>query len=91
MYLSTKVSQKETLACQNNGCEHFIILTGYLTNFFIPEFIYLVLEAVKLPADWNSSPSGMKYKPCFNKQDKTQQWAAWNKINNIQDKCLLWS
>lgn len=65
MYLSTKVSQKETLACQNNRCEHFIMLTGYLTNFFILEFIYLVLEAVKLPADLNSSPSGMKYKPFF--------------------------
>lgn len=61
MYLSTKVSQKETLACQNNRCEHFIMLTGYLTNFFILEFIYLALEAVKLPADLNSSPSGIKY------------------------------
>lgn len=60
-----KYLKREPLVCQNNRYEHFVMLTGYLTNFFILEFIYLFLEAVKLPVDLNSPPSGLKYKLLF--------------------------
>lgn len=38
------------------------MLTGYLTHFLILKVIVLVLEAVKLPAEFNSSPSDKKYR-----------------------------
>lgn len=92
MYLCTKVSWKETLACQNNRGERFITLTGYLTHFWILEFIFLALEAVSgepLPAliavflfSPFQMPAELKFTP--SSQIKSNEGKKWNSVCKTQ-------